>query len=283
VALHAALSPDGVLHVEVRDQGRWRQRRGGTIPGDETRMPLLGRGRGLEMVRGLLDTLHVEPGPDGTTVRITHRLTWPARLLTTDEVHSGATPAPPRRPDTAQLHVANQATSTGTRLRLDGPLDAATAQGLEIELQRRTRGGTQAVTLDLTGVTHLASAGVAVLHTVKGLRFFAPAGSVAQQVLTLVALPHLTRDPDHADADATTPDGLPGWLDDTRSGGEHAGGHHVEDEVHQATGVVMTQLGLPATDALARLRAHSFAHHRPLLDIARDVIEGRLRFTGDMP
>lgn len=280
VALHAALTPDGVLRVQVRDQGRWRQRRG-TIPGDETQMPLLGRGRGLEMVRGLLDTLHVEPGPDGTTVRVTHRLTWPARLLTTDEVHSGATPAPPRRPDTARLHVVNQPTSIGTRLRLDGPLDATTATGLEVELQRRTRGGTQAVTLDLAGVTHLASAGVAVLHTVRGLRFFAPAGSVAQQVLTLVALPHLNRDPDHADA--TTLDGLPGWLDDTRSGGDHAGGHHIdEDEVHQATGVVMTQLGLPAADALARLRAHSFAHHRPLLDIARDVIEGRLQFTEDM-
>jgi hypothetical protein len=53
-------------------------------------------------------------------------------------------------------------------------------------------------------------------------------------------------------------------------------------EIHQATGMVLTQLGISATDALARLRAHAFAHRRPLLDVARDVIDRRLVFTEDM-
>ena len=70
--------------------------------------------------------------------------------------------------------------------------------GLVAELVQRTRGGQLPLAVDLTGVTHLASAGVAVLHQVAerhrrqgaDLRLHAAAGSTAQQVLTLVALPH---------------------------------------------------------------------------------------------
>lgn len=63
------------------------------------------------------------------------------------------------------------------------------------------------------------------------------------------------------------------WLDPTLS--SHA-------QIHQATGVVLSQLGINATDALARLRAHAFAHQRPLLDVAADVVTRRLIFTEEM-
>ncbi|MET0191534.1 MAG: GAF and ANTAR domain-containing protein [Pseudonocardia sediminis] len=53
-------------------------------------------------------------------------------------------------------------------------------------------------------------------------------------------------------------------------------------EVHQATGVVLAQLGISAVDALARLRGYAFAHDRPMRDVARDVIDRRLAFTDDM-
>ena len=53
-------------------------------------------------------------------------------------------------------------------------------------------------------------------------------------------------------------------------------------EVHQATGMVLAQLGLPAQDAFVRLRAHAFATCRPLPEVARDVVAGRLVFTEDM-
>jgi ANTAR domain/GAF domain len=53
-------------------------------------------------------------------------------------------------------------------------------------------------------------------------------------------------------------------------------------EVHQATGMVLVQLGISATDALARLRAHAFSHQRLLVDVARDVVARRLVFTPDM-
>ncbi|MDT7580262.1 MAG: hypothetical protein QOK35_1526 [Pseudonocardiales bacterium] len=53
-------------------------------------------------------------------------------------------------------------------------------------------------------------------------------------------------------------------------------------EVHQATGMVLAQLDIPAPDALVRLRAYAFAHDRPLIAVARDVVARRLVFTEDM-
>lgn len=47
---------------------------------------------------------------------------------------------------------------------------------------------------------------------------------------------------------------------------------------HQATGMVLVQLGCKAEEAFARLRAYAFAHDRRLSDVARDVVERRLRF-----
>jgi hypothetical protein len=53
-------------------------------------------------------------------------------------------------------------------------------------------------------------------------------------------------------------------------------------EVHQATGMILAQLDVPAQDAFVRLRAHAFATGRPLADVARDVVARRLVFTQDM-
>jgi hypothetical protein len=52
-------------------------------------------------------------------------------------------------------------------------------------------------------------------------------------------------------------------------------------EIHQATGMVVAQLGISAADALARLRGHAFAEQRLLGEVARDVVARRLRFTKD--
>ena len=48
--------------------------------------------------------------------------------------------------------------------------------------------------------------------------------------------------------------------------------------VHQATGMVLAQLGCTADAAFARLRAYAFVHDRRLGDVARDVVDRRLRF-----
>jgi hypothetical protein len=52
-------------------------------------------------------------------------------------------------------------------------------------------------------------------------------------------------------------------------------------EVHQATGMITVQLGVPAEVALVRLRAYAYAHDRRLRDVAGDVVARRLRFDSD--
>jgi hypothetical protein len=48
-------------------------------------------------------------------------------------------------------------------------------------------------------------------------------------------------------------------------------------QVHQATGIVSVQLGVPLDEAFVRLRAHAFADGRPLRLLAREIVDGRLR------
>ena len=50
-------------------------------------------------------------------------------------------------------------------------------------------------------------------------------------------------------------------------------------EVHQATGMVLAQLGVSADDAALLLRAHAFATGRSVRDVATDVVERRLDFS----
>ena len=52
-------------------------------------------------------------------------------------------------------------------------------------------------------------------------------------------------------------------------------------EVHQATGMVMAQLGTDARTAYVRLQAFAFAQNRLITDVASDVVHRRLRFTPD--
>ena len=62
------------------------------------------------------------------------------------------------------------------------------------------------------------------------------------------------------------------WLDQSL---------HGRAEIHQATGMVVVQLGISATDALARLRPYAFVEQRLLSDVAHDVVSRRLTFTPD--
>jgi hypothetical protein len=68
-------------------------------------------------------------------------------------------------------------------------------------------------------------------------------------------------------------DGAPDWAV-RRDGVRHP-------EVHQATGMIIVQLGVTAEIAFTRLRAYAFAHNRALRDVARDVVARRLRFGPD--
>jgi hypothetical protein len=52
-----------------------------------------------------------------------------------------------------------------------------------------------------------------------------------------------------------------------------------EAEIHQATGMVSIQLGVPIEEAFLMLRARAFALEQPLDQLARDVVARRIRFT----
>jgi anti-sigma regulatory factor (Ser/Thr protein kinase)/anti-anti-sigma regulatory factor len=184
--LRATLTPDGYAHMTVADQGRWREP---VRPSD--------RGRGLALATQLVNSLHIGHTDRGTVATIRHRLMRPARML------AGRPDGPDRgtvhRPaDTPLLMVLDHAGTDSGRVRVDGPVDAGTATQLQHELMRRTRGGALPLFVDLTGVTHLASAGVATLHRLvdrhrrqhAALTLYAEPGSPAQHIMTLVALPH---------------------------------------------------------------------------------------------
>ena len=46
--------------------------------------------------------------------------------------------------------------------------------------------------------------------------------------------------------------------------------------------MVSVQLDVSTPEALARMRAHAYAHNRLLIDVARDVVGRRLVFTEGM-
>jgi hypothetical protein len=54
-------------------------------------------------------------------------------------------------------------------------------------------------------------------------------------------------------------------------------------EVHQASGMVSVQLGISVADAALRLRAYAFAANRRVAEVARDIVDRRLRLHDDGP
>jgi hypothetical protein len=56
---------------------------------------------------------------------------------------------------------------------------------------------------------------------------------------------------------------------------------HSTAELFQAQGMIMVQLSVGLTEALARIRVHAYAEDRGLNEVARDIVAGRLRFKVD--
>ena len=52
-------------------------------------------------------------------------------------------------------------------------------------------------------------------------------------------------------------------------------------EVSQATGMLVAQLEVEPAEALVRLRAHAYATDRSATDVARDILDRRLRLEAD--
>jgi hypothetical protein len=49
--------------------------------------------------------------------------------------------------------------------------------------------------------------------------------------------------------------------------------------LHQATGVVLAMLDISADDARLVIQGHAFAESRPVMDVAQDILDGRLNFS----
>ena len=181
---------DGRFVGHVRDHGQWRE----PVPSPD-------RGLGLQIATTMVDTLRIDHDRSGTAVTVELALTRPARLLTADQLTAGR--AAPRPPRAGLLLILDQPWAPAPRIRIDGPVDAGTAAQVEKALRDAGVAGARDLTVDLTGVSHLASAGVAALyravaahrHGGTSLHLYAPAGCPADMILTLVDLGHLTRDP----------------------------------------------------------------------------------------
>lgn len=68
----------------------------------------------------------------------------------------------------------------------------------------------------------------------------------------------------------------------TPGGGTHPADTGLQHpEVHQATGMIIAQVGVTAAVALIRLRAYAYANDQRLRDVAANVVARRLRFHPD--
>ena len=180
VVVEASLGGDGKLRASVVDRGRWKDHREGER----------GRGRGLAMAEALVTDSHVSHGPDGTTATLTHRLTRPANFVT-DPVVSRVTY--PRELDSEFVSMV----ADGGRIIVRGEVDSHTASTLDRQIAVESRSGIASLTIDLSAVTHLGSAGVSALAAARDRArrqggdcvLVAPPGSPAHHVLSLVQIP----------------------------------------------------------------------------------------------
>jgi anti-sigma regulatory factor (Ser/Thr protein kinase)/anti-anti-sigma regulatory factor len=195
VRLEAGLGADGFLEARVSDRGRWRA--------PDPRTP--GRGQGLMLAAQLAGQLRVShppqeatapPGSKGTIVTLRHSLHRPAMLAS--EVSAVVPASLASVPFAATLVVTGLAAGSPVTLRVTGPVDVTTAERFVGRLLSACRAGVLPLTVDLTGVTILASTGVRVLHQVRdqltahgnALTLVAGPDSAAAAVLDVARLPY---------------------------------------------------------------------------------------------
>ena len=95
------------------------------------------------------------------------------------------------------------------RIIVSGDVDATTASTLDRQIAVESRSGIAALTIDLSGVTHLGSAGVSALAAARERArrqggdcvLVAPSGSPAHHVLSLVRIPVVSSDAENIFAD----------------------------------------------------------------------------------
>jgi anti-anti-sigma factor len=193
VRFRAALREDGTLECQVADHGRWQR----PNPANGN------RGHGLMVASQVVDTMrisHAMPpagsasGSHGTVVTLRHRLYRPASVTT--DISDG--PAEPYSATAFRMEIESHGAEPCAKV--SGPVDGSTADRLAKQLLTACRGGTLPITLDLTGITYLASSGIRAIYQVKDrltahqqhLTILAAPNSSAQALLDMARLPHLS-------------------------------------------------------------------------------------------
>jgi anti-anti-sigma factor len=174
MSVSASVDVDGMLTVTVRDRGTWRPP--DRDPGD--------RGRGLLIMRQLVDTVTFDEHDRGTTVTLGIRLR--------------------RTPDVDPDHPVSSSGAT-VRIDRDGPrpvvsvtgaVDEIGAEQMRIRMLEASHGGTGRMELDLARVTLFSSAAVRVVLAIariardEGWRLVvhAPDGGVTRHILRISGL-----------------------------------------------------------------------------------------------
>jgi anti-anti-sigma factor len=142
------------------------------------------------MAEALVSESRVSHGPDGTTATLTHRLTRPANFVTDLVVSRNSHP---RDLNSEFASVVAE----GGRIIVRGEVDSHTASTLDRQIAVESRSGIASLTIDLSAVTHLGSAGVSALAAARDRArrqggecvLVAPPGSPAHHVLSLVQIP----------------------------------------------------------------------------------------------
>jgi anti-anti-sigma factor len=142
------------------------------------------------MAEALVSEARITHGADGTTASLTHRLSRPANFVTDTTVSRAAHPQPVNSEFVSLVDEAG-------RIVVSGDVDSVTASTLDRQIAVESRSGIAPLTIDLSGVTQLGSAGVSALaaaldraHTQGGdCVLIAPPGTPAHHVLSLVQMP----------------------------------------------------------------------------------------------
>lgn len=175
----ASLDDQGVLTVRVSDHGTWRVRRA----------PSASSGRGLWMVQEMTQSLTIEHGGDASRAGSAPGTTVTARLPLHVPVvfaHS-AEPGGAARDDT-QPFAARFQDLPRRSVVVTGSVDAGSAAVFRARIAEAARGGLYPLTIDLSAVELLGSAGVRVLFEIQ--EAFAAHGTR----LSLLASPGPARD-----------------------------------------------------------------------------------------
>lgn len=188
IVIEASLAGDGNLYASVIDQGQWKDYRDGEK----------GRGRGLAMAEALVSHARITHDPAGTTASVVHRLARPANFVADTVISRGTH----RR--TAGSEFVSLIDGDG-RIVVCGDVDSTTAPTLDRQIAVESRSGIASLTIDLSGVTHLGSAGVSALAAALDRArsqggecvLVAPPGSPAHHVLSLVQMPVANGDTDN--------------------------------------------------------------------------------------